>query len=125
MDLSYFRIATIQRVKQTTTVKKSYAVIGIIPLVVERRGRKHTVAVLATWHLFYYIIFLLDWIRRLCRHFLLENKASAKLYGPNHVISFLMKKVSCGQHPPDWPPHQRSGQGMIGYAVKRVLTTDY
>ena len=28
---------------QTTTSKKSYAVIGIIPLVVERRGRKYTV----------------------------------------------------------------------------------
>ena len=52
MNLTYFRIATMQRVKQTTTVKKSYAVIGIIPLVVERGGRKHTVAVLATWHLF-------------------------------------------------------------------------
>lgn len=33
---------------QTTTSKKSYAVIGIIPpLVVERRGRKHTATVLA------------------------------------------------------------------------------
>ncbi len=32
---------------QTTTSKKSYAVIGIIPLVVERRGRKHTTTVLA------------------------------------------------------------------------------
>ena len=32
---------------QTTTVKKSYAVIGIIPFVVERRGRKHTATVLA------------------------------------------------------------------------------
>jgi len=36
-----------QRVRQTTTVKKSYAVIGIIPFVVERRGRKHTATVLA------------------------------------------------------------------------------
>lgn len=32
---------------QTTTVKKSYAVIGIILFVVERRGRKHTATVLA------------------------------------------------------------------------------
>lgn len=32
---------------QTTTSKKSYAVIGIIPLAVERRGRKHTATVLA------------------------------------------------------------------------------
>ncbi len=54
---------------QTTTSKKSYAVIGIIPLVVERRGRKHT-AVLADGMTYYAIkktaeaVFSLAWETR-------------------------------------------------------------
>ena len=54
----YLRMAITQRVIQTITVKKSYAVIGIIPFVFRTRGQKTNRYRACWWHRLHYTIFI-------------------------------------------------------------------